>query len=417
MAPPVPVPAIPSARPYLDPLHDFAAKLRQPALHPRLAEYVGWRRAVLAAREAGAPEPDMPSWAPLSINLDLTTACNYACDHCIDWDLLNSGISHDERRLRESLERMAAAGLKSVILIGGGEPTIHPRFGAFVRHLKALRLQVAVVTNGSRNDRILVVADAFGAGDWVRLSLDAGTDATFQAMHRPKRPITLEEICAGIRPVKERNPALRVGFSFVIVWAGSERGDVAVHENVDEIPLAARLARDSGFDYVSFKPFLARTAEGAEAVGAPHASFPETIARIRRRLDEAKATASESFAVLESTNLRALESGTTEALARQPRTCHMQALRQVLTPTGLWNCPAHRGAEKARIAGPAAYAGDDEARDTARSVASILDRFDASHECREVACLYNGANWWIESAVAGSEPVEGPGAEREDWFL
>ena len=402
----------------LDPLHDFAGKLRQPAFHDRLSDYVAWRRSVLDARARGEPEPPMPAWAPLSINLDLTTACNYACDHCIDWDMLNSGISHDERALRDSLVRMAGAGLRSVILIGGGEPTLHPRFAAFVRHLKSLALQVAVVSNGSRNDRLLEVADAFTTGDWVRLSLDAGTDATFQRMHRPKKPVTLEEICAGVRPIKERNPALRVGFSFVVVWSGSEReAGAPVHENVDEIPLAARLARDSGFDYVSFKPFLARTAEGAEAVGGARDGFAAAIGRVRARVDEAKRLATGTFAVLESTNLRALEAGDAGALARQPRTCHMQALRQVLGPTGLWNCPAHRGAEKGRLAGPAGYATEEAAGATARAVAAALDGFDAAHECREVTCLFNGANWWIEEAVAGTRPVGAPEAEREDWFL
>jgi hypothetical protein len=357
----------------------------------------------------------MPAWAPLSVNLDLTTACNYACDHCIDWDLLNSGVSHDDAGLRASLARLARDGLRSVILIGGGEPTLHPRFAAVVRLLKDLRLQVAVVTNGSRNDRLLEVADAFTAGDWARLSLDAGTDATFQRMHRPKRPLTLEAICAGVAPLKAANPALRVGFSFVVSWRGAARGDVEVADNVDEVPLAARLARDSGFDYVSFKPFLARTEEGAEGLGGG-AGTAAAIARVRARLAEARALARPGFEVLESTNLRALERGVVPALARQPRTCHMQAMRQVLTPTGLWNCPAHRGAAKARVAGPAAYATDEASRETGRALASILDRFDASHECREVACLYNAANWSIEAAVEGGDvgPEE---PEREDWFL
>jgi hypothetical protein len=137
---------------------------------------------------------------------------------------------------------------------------------------------------------------------------------------------------------------------------------------------------------------------------------------VRERLVEAKALERPGFSVLESTNLRALEQDLVPALARQPRTCHMQALRQVLTPTGLWNCPAHRGAEKGRVAGPAAYATDESSRATGRALASLLDRFDASHECREVACLYNAANWWIESAVETGDcgPDE---PEREDAFL
>ena len=126
--------------PALDPLHDFTAKLRQPALHGRVVEYVAWRRAVAAAKTAGGAAPPAPDRAPLSINLDLTTACNYACDHCIDWDLLNSGVSFEFDALLRSLSEMAARGLKSVILIGGGEPTVHPRFCDVVRHLKGLGL-------------------------------------------------------------------------------------------------------------------------------------------------------------------------------------------------------------------------------------------------------------------------------------
>ena len=76
--------------------------------------------------------------APMSINLDVTTACNYRCDHCIDWDILNSKWKHDEDDLRASLAQMAARGMRSVILIGGGEPTVHPRFVEFVKFLKEL---------------------------------------------------------------------------------------------------------------------------------------------------------------------------------------------------------------------------------------------------------------------------------------
>jgi hypothetical protein len=418
-----PAPPAPAAadRVRLDPLHDFAAKLRQPALLGRVVDYVAWRRAVLAARAAGGAEPPMPDWAPLSVNLDLTTACNYACDHCIDWDLLNSGVSFDEARLLASLSEMAARGLRSVILIGGGEPTVHPRFPDVVRRLKDLSLQVAVVSNGSRNDRIHAVVDRLGPRDWVRLSLDAGTDATFQRMHRPRKPVTLEEICAWVPRIKARNAAPRVGFSFIVTWAGAEReAGAPVVENVDEIPLAARLARDSGFDYVSFKPFLSRAPDGAEVmdVEAARAGTDAVVRRVRARVEEAKALASPTFQVHESTNLRVLESGRWRDLARQPRTCHLQALRHVLSPTGLWNCPAHRGAPKARVASKDAFADAAAARETARGVAAILDRFDASHECREVTCLYHDANWWIEDAVAnGTDLAAAPSAEREDGFL
>ncbi|MBP8301655.1 MAG: radical SAM protein, partial [Planctomycetes bacterium] len=184
-------------------MHDFAQKLQQPSLWPRVVDYVRWQRALREAEAAGVQAPDLPDLAPLSINLDLTTACNYACDHCIDWDILNSKVRHEDDELRASIERMAARGLRSVILIGGGEPTLYPGFVSFVEFCKQLALQVAVVSNGSRNDRILQAAPFFTKGDWVRLSLDAGSNDVWRRMHNPSsKTLTLDEICGWIHKIK-----------------------------------------------------------------------------------------------------------------------------------------------------------------------------------------------------------------------
>jgi organic radical activating enzyme len=387
-----------------------------------VAEYVRWRRALAHARALGAEEPAPPDRAPISINLDLTTACNYRCDHCIDWDILNTKHRHDEETLRSALCTMVERGLRSVILIGGGEPTIYPGFSDFVRFLKDLELQVAVVSNGSRGDKLLEIADVLEERDWVRLSLDAGSNELFRAMHKPvKKSLTLDEICEWIPRIKARNPRFQIGFSYIIVWGGAARDDVAIHENIHEVVAATERARRYGFDYISLKPVLERGDEGAEVM-APDAAREDrdaVIARIRREVDRARALETESFAVRVSTNLRVLEEGSWRDYTQQPRVCHMQALRQVLTPMGTFNCPAHRGVEKARVGGKDAYADAAMALLAGRQLADLMDRFDASRECAEVTCLYNGVNWWLEKMIEDprEEIVIEPGDERYDWFL
>ena len=187
----------------LSPIHDFSGKLRQEGLLSQVKRYILWQAA---RRGTYIGEAGFPDQAPTSINLDLSTICNYACDHCVDKNILNTSFKFEHEKLLASLRLMAEKGLKSVIIIGGGEPTTYPKFEEVVYFLKNLGLQVAVVSNGSGNRRILKCAHAFTKGDWVRLSLDAGNEDTFQAMHKPKIKITLDEICEWIPKIIEKNP-------------------------------------------------------------------------------------------------------------------------------------------------------------------------------------------------------------------
>ena len=399
-------------------IHDFTAKLRQPSVAPQVAAYVEWRRELEAARAAGELDPPAPPHAPISINLDLTTACNFACTHCIDWDILNSRHRHKEQELRDSIELMAQRGLRSVILIGGGEPTLYPRFASFVEFLKGLRLQVAIVSNGSRGQVLADAAEHMDQRDWIRLSLDAASNELFVAAHKPaKKDIDLDSICAWIPRIKERNPKVRIGFSYIIVWQGATRDGEEIYENIHEIEMAAERAKSSGFDYIAYKPVLERQGEGAEVMDPDKSSndISTVVARIRAAVDRAKELADESFDVYESINLQMLEQGNWRELTRQPTVCHMQALRQVLTPMGVYNCPAHRGVAKALIAPANAYSSPEAAARTGQQLVQIQDRFDASRECKEVTCLYNGVNWWLEKLI--EDPSIDPPAELGDELL
>jgi hypothetical protein len=96
-------------------------------------------------------------------------------------------------------------------------------------------------------------------------------------------------------------------------------------------------------------------------------------------------------------NLLALFDPEVLAAARnQPKRCRMQALRQVVTPTGIYGCPAYRGDPRSRITEPDGYVSVAKYRGTAAQTAALIERFDASTECRNITCLYNSTNWWLE---------------------
>ncbi len=412
----------------LSPIHDFAAKLCQPELIEHLKEYVRWQASWRRGHTDGVSLEEAlrsaPERAPISINLDLTTACNYRCDHCVDMDILNTGIRYDHEKLVDSLDEMARRGLRSVILIGGGEPTIYPRFEEIVRHLKSLDIKIGVVTNGSLPKKIRAVADVLGPGDWVRLSLDSGSNETFYAMHKPgNRRVTLDWICEQIHGIRaDLRPSFGIGFSFIIVWKDCEANDAKIVENIDEIVMAAERAKRSGFDYISYKPFLTRAERNnAEIVGLTQedAVVDPIMGRIREQIDIAKQFEDGDFRVIESTNLRVLENGSYRQYGNQPHTCHMQFFRQVVSPLGVFNCPVYRHVPQAQVGEKHAYATPESLRQAVHGTLRLIESFDATDECKDVTCLYNHANWFIEDLIAHPEKLEAlqPAPDRQDYFF
>ena len=411
----------------LSPIHDFSAKLRQPSVIEVLKDYVRWQIQWRDGYAQGQSIEEIlqsaPNHAPLSINLDVTTACNYRCDHCVDMDILNTGIRYDHEKLKSSLTTLMDRGLRTVIIIGGGEPTAYPGFADIVRHLKARGVKIGVVTNGSRMQKIAEVADVLEKGDWVRLSLDSGNNDTFRAMHKPvSKKVTLDWICAHIPDIKKLNDQFQIGYSFIVVWNDCEANDTKIIDNTDEIYEAAARAQQYEFDYISFKPFLTRAEENnAEVVNLTQQeqSMEPVLDKIRNAIDKTKHLEDTKFAVIESTNLRVLENGSYKDFIDQPRTCHMQYFRQILSPLGIFNCPVYRHVPQALLGGKHEYDGEKLFQETQKNTLRLIEAFDASKECRDVTCLYNHANWFIEDLINHPEKLEtlSTSEERHDYFL
>ena len=128
---------------------------------------------------------------PISINLDLTSACNFSCPFCVDSKLINAGKSLASEKVKKTIDTLRAHGLLSVILIGGGEPTLHNGFEEIVRYIKSKGLQVGIVTNGSRLEKIEAIVEELKEKDWIRISIDAAGEEVYRDLHLPKTAVTL----------------------------------------------------------------------------------------------------------------------------------------------------------------------------------------------------------------------------------
>lgn len=389
---------------------DFSLKLRQYSSIGTLRKYILWQRGGNDFSEA-----------PLSINLDITSACNFACPHCVDKKVLNTGDAFVLDELCIAINVLSRKGLKSVLLIGGGEPLLHPDFEAIVLYIKRHGLQLGIVTNGSIISKLIKIARWLDEKDWIRFSLDAGTDETFQAIHKPKRKIKLNEICSGANLIKDINDKISIGFAYIIFHEGIRIGGLELVENIDEMPAAVELAIQNNFDYINFKPCLIKSEHTSNRESLLYGESEERIKKIIQRINEKLFKIMETYngkiIIHESINLQAMLEEDLSSFKRQPKRCHCSAFRQIVTPTGIYHCPAFRGEPKALIAPKEGYISHQDHEETLAKNRQLMSKFDASKECKDIVCFYNRLNWWIEDFINSGRDVNSISAVPDENFF
>jgi len=142
----------------------------------------------------------------LSLGVDIVPPkiCTLDCVYCQLGRTTKSSTTRDDfvdiEAVLAEIEGKLQAGLKTdYITIGGsGEPTLNSRLGDLIDGIHRLTdFPVAVLTNGTLFYRADVRAECAKA-DVVAPSLDAGDAATFEAVNRPNRDITIEKLVSGL---------------------------------------------------------------------------------------------------------------------------------------------------------------------------------------------------------------------------
>jgi radical SAM protein with 4Fe4S-binding SPASM domain len=91
---------------------------------------------------------------------------------------------------------------RAIQFSGGGEPTVHPEFGAMLVMAKIHEFRTLVVTNGGMLDRW--IGQLGDCADHVRISLDASNEEEHRKMHGSKEK-EFEHVCENVRwLVKEK---------------------------------------------------------------------------------------------------------------------------------------------------------------------------------------------------------------------
>ena len=281
------------------------------------------------------------SSAPLVVELDTTEVCNLACPGCISEDLVNNKTSFSHERLLEIGNEIYEAGVKAVILIGGGEPLAHPAVGELISFLGKRDIHIGITTNGTFINKYIDVIAKYSS--WTRVSIDAATSETF-GMLRPTKDgkSKFDYIIDNMRKLAKVKCG-KLGFSYLI---RTEADGFGIRSNIHEIYDAAVLAKDIGCDYFEVKPSYNYAGEQNHSL-VKHDSYKMEEARIEiGRLDSLETN---NFKIIKAINLEDSLSCVQSSQEKSYTTCPVAQLRTLVCPSGVYVCPYWRGKAKYRI--------------------------------------------------------------------
>ncbi|MDD5728857.1 MAG: radical SAM protein [Victivallales bacterium] len=331
--------------------------------------------------------------APMVVEFDPTTACNLACPDCINRELLNQGFFSRDR-IRELAGEMVDAGVKAVVLIGGGEPLIHPEIDWVIEYFGRNGVKIGITTNGLLIDKHLGAISEYAS--WVRVSVDAATPETFKHI-RPSR--TGESMFGKLLENMKMYAKVKkgtLGYSFMIYTEGefskadNKSGNFS---NVDEIALAAQIAKDSGCDYFEIKPMY----------NINHFAVcqkTELISKIMDQINKAAALADDNFRVLFATKLGKTLSGENSREEKAYHRCAVAQLRTLVTPSGVYVCPYFRGRQDKKIGDVRKMSFLDMWHGKQR--ADVITALDPSRDCK-MPCIRHESNLIVENMIKNSK--------------
>lgn len=293
---------------------DFIAKMLQADLRPYIDQYV----------------KDRTLAAPVVVEFDPTTACNFQCPECISLNLLNKG-EFSPQRTREMLNDFHRAGVRGVIFIGGGEPLAHTGMPDPIAHAKALGMAVGLTTNGTLIGKYLnVIAECVS---WTRVSVDAASQATFSSFRPSRMPDSFHRVLTNIELLAKAKTGL-LGYSFLVMERVNDAGMVTT--NAHEIVKAALLARDTGCDYFELKPMVD---EHHNLIQLSDYTRNLVLAAIGQIAD----IETENFRIVYPKSMSHVMISAETDQPKRYTSCPTIEMRTVVTPSGIYPCPYKRG--------------------------------------------------------------------------
>lgn len=185
---------------------------------------------------------------PVRVVLEPTNLCNHNCFFCCYSSFRNeNNVYLSNEKLFELAEDFKKLDVRSVSLVGGGEPMIHPAIYDLIQWLYKNNILISITTNGS-SFKEAHIDTIVRASTYIRVSLNAASLKTHNIVNAPNTD-QFERILGNIETLRHRRDALG---SSMLIGIRNAIHDRNVHEIEEMVVLAERLK----VDYVMFAAVL-----------------------------------------------------------------------------------------------------------------------------------------------------------------
>ena len=122
---------------------------------------------------------------PIYVEVSPVNHCNHNCNFCgVDY-YISKDSRIDVDIYAERIKEMSELGVQAVMMAGEGEPLLHTGISKLVKDTKDVGIGVGFTTNGVALTKRFI-DESIRYIDWIKVSFNAGSRATYAQVHRCK---------------------------------------------------------------------------------------------------------------------------------------------------------------------------------------------------------------------------------------
>lgn len=183
---------------------------------------------------------------PLSMEVAPTGSCNHRCIFCALDYMEYKPVMLDKDLLMSNITELAKRGLRSIVFAGEGEPLLNKNTPDILNQTKYLGVDTAMSSNGVLFTQE-IAKECMAALSWVRFSVSASTDDTYEKIHRCRKgdlARVLENLSNAVEIRNKHKLSTTIGVQLLLI-----------PENLAEVISLGKIMKEIGVDYYTVKPF------------------------------------------------------------------------------------------------------------------------------------------------------------------